>query len=141
MGRVDISRRRVIQGLGDFDGDGKSDILMKHSTGLLIVWLMNGATVLSATYVTTVDPGYAVVGSGDLDGDAKADIVWRGAAGDVWVWLMNGTTPTAMTYLTTVGDLGYRIAHIEAPDPRCAARSLRGRGRPVTRGRASTTCS
>jgi len=76
------------------------------------VWLMNGATTVSATYVMTVDPGYAVVGSGDLNGDAKTDIVWRGSGGDVWVWLMNGATPTSMTYVTTVGDLGYQIVGV-----------------------------
>jgi alpha-tubulin suppressor-like RCC1 family protein len=103
-----------IVGTGDYNGDGKSDILWRHLTnGDLWVWLMNGTTVVSSTYVATVDPGYAVVGSGDLNGDAKADIVWRHKTnGEVWVWLMNGATPTAMTYVTTVGDLGYQVVAV-----------------------------
>jgi alpha-tubulin suppressor-like RCC1 family protein len=103
-----------IVGTGDYNGDGKSDILWRHRTnGELWVWLMDGATLVSSTYVMTVDPGYAVVGSGDLNGDGKADIVWRHKTnGEVWVWLMNGVTPTSMTYVTTVGDLGYQIVAV-----------------------------
>jgi alpha-tubulin suppressor-like RCC1 family protein len=103
-----------IVGTGDYNGDGKSDILWRHQTnGELWVWLMNGATLVSSTYVMTVDPGYAVVGSGDLNGDGRADIVWRHkTGGDVWVWLMNGATPALMRYVTTVGDLGYQVAGV-----------------------------
>jgi hypothetical protein len=40
-------------GLGDFNADGKPDILWQHQTGgYLGVWLMNGTTLGSATYVT-----------------------------------------------------------------------------------------
>jgi hypothetical protein len=39
---------KVIQGIGDFDGDGKSDILWRNGTGGVEVWLMNG-TATSAT--------------------------------------------------------------------------------------------
>jgi alpha-tubulin suppressor-like RCC1 family protein len=103
-----------IVGTGDYNGDGKSDILWRHLTnGELWVWLMNGTTTLSSTFVTTVDPGYAVVASGDVNGDGKADIVWRHKTkGEVWVWLMNGATPTSTTYVTTIGDLGYQIVGV-----------------------------
>src|SRR5258708_19048992 len=38
-----------IAGSGDFDGDGKSDILWRHgATGEISIWFMNGATILSA---------------------------------------------------------------------------------------------
>jgi hypothetical protein len=37
-----------IKGIGDFNGDGKADILWQHAaTGTLAVWLMDGATILS----------------------------------------------------------------------------------------------
>ena len=32
---------------GDYNSDGKSDILLRHSSGYMSMWLMNGATVSS----------------------------------------------------------------------------------------------
>ena len=34
-----------IVGTGDFNGDGKADILWRHTTGSVSIWLMNGASV------------------------------------------------------------------------------------------------
>jgi hypothetical protein len=48
-----------IQEAGDFNGDGKADILWRHeATGSVAMWLMNGAIISS-------DLGVAIVG--DLD--------------------------------------------------------------------------
>ncbi len=33
-----------IAGVGDFNGDGKSDILWRHTSGVNYVWYMNGVT-------------------------------------------------------------------------------------------------
>jgi alpha-tubulin suppressor-like RCC1 family protein len=103
-----------VVGTGDYNGDGKSDILWRHKTnGELWVWLMNGATALGMSHVATIDPVYEVVGSGDLNGDGKADILWRHKTnGEVWVWLMNGATPTSMALAETIGDLGYQIVGV-----------------------------
>jgi hypothetical protein len=48
---------------GDYDGDGKADILWHHATrGEVWVWLMNGTTRVSETWVGTVpDVGYRIV--------------------------------------------------------------------------------
>jgi hypothetical protein len=50
-------------GSGDYNGDGKADILWHHATlGRVWMWMMNGATSLSATYVATVpDVGYQII--------------------------------------------------------------------------------
>jgi hypothetical protein len=100
-----------IVGTGDFDGDGKSDILWRHTTlGDVWIWLMNGPTPLSQVYVARVDLAYAVAGVGDLDGDSNADIVWHnGTTGEVWAWPMSGTTRLSETYVATVPDTDYRI--------------------------------
>jgi len=93
-----------IRGDGDQNGDGKADILWRNrTTGSVYLWPMNGATVLSETYVATVDPAYDIVGTGDYNGDGKSDILWRQlTTGDVWIWLMNGATPLSQVYIDTV---------------------------------------
>jgi len=45
----------LIKGVGDFDGNGKADILWQNSTsGQLYVWLMNGTTLVSSGSPATV---------------------------------------------------------------------------------------
>jgi hypothetical protein len=52
-----------IAGYGDYDGDGKADILWHHATrGEVWVWLMNGTVKITETWVATVpDTGYRIV--------------------------------------------------------------------------------
>src|SRR5208282_151976 len=97
-----------IVGQRDFNGDGKSDILWRDTSGDVAIWEMNGTTILNptATYVATVSTasGWTIVGTGDFNGDGYGDILWRDTSGDVAIWLMNGTTilnPTT-SYVATV---------------------------------------
>ena len=85
----------------DFDGDGKSDILLLYSGGLTFnapnIWLMNGATV---SQVFGFGSGYGTVpiGQHDFDGDGKADILFRtnGIMTPISMWLMNGGQVSSM---------------------------------------------
>ena len=82
-----------IAGVGDFNGDGKSDILWRNSaTGENAIWLMNGATLSgSAIFATITDFNWSVAGVGDVNGDGKADILWRNnTTGEDAIYLMNG---------------------------------------------------
>ncbi len=88
----------------DFQGDGKSDILWRHSDGEVAMWLMNGTTPTSQANVGLVSTAWQIAGTaslvqstGDFDHDGNADILWRHSNGDVAIWLMNGTTPAKQT--------------------------------------------
>src|SRR5204863_382919 len=82
---------------GDFDGDGKTDLLFRNTTtGDVAAWLMNGLTVKQGGVVYPgLSSAWQISGVGDLDADGKADLVFRNSStGDVSGWLMIGLTIT-----------------------------------------------
>ena len=90
----------TIQGTGDFNGDGKTDILWRSTAdaGAVHIWTMDNADIVSSHPATlggggAPNPGshWNVAGTGDFNGDGMSDIFWRGAAGEVGIWQMNGT--------------------------------------------------
>ncbi len=105
-----------IQGVADFDGNGKTDVLWWNTVqGDVWIWPMDGTTVLSESYVGVVpDTNYRIMAAGDYDGNGKADLLWRNVAnGEVWVWLMDGTTRLSENYVGTVPDTGYQIVKVK----------------------------
>ncbi len=74
------------------------------ATGRTAVWLMNGLSAKSSTYLTdngTLEPKSIA----DFDGDGKADIVWRSGAGATQLTLMNGLIPATTTTLSTTASM------------------------------------
>jgi ELWxxDGT repeat protein len=90
-----------VAGVGDFDGDSRSDILWRNRNGALVDWAMNGSSVVLNGVVTsgggavTPDASWSVAGIGDFDGDGRSDVLWRNSSGEVAAWLMNGSAVSA----------------------------------------------
>jgi isocitrate dehydrogenase len=78
--------------VGDFDGDGRTDILFQHTDGRAAIYLMNGLTPTATQQILNAGGGWSAARILDLNGDGKSDIVWQNADGTIAVWLMNGTT-------------------------------------------------
>jgi hypothetical protein len=54
----------TIVGTGDFNGDGKTDILWQDSAGRVAVWFMDGTSVGASQYIYDQPlPGWSVVAS------------------------------------------------------------------------------
>lgn len=83
-----------VQGFGDFDGDGRDDVLWRYFDGQLELDFANGVVTLPSRQNRGEALGldWQVEGVGDYDGDGHADIVWRHARGPTTVWLMVGDT-------------------------------------------------
>lgn len=77
-----------IQGVGDFDADGRSDILWRHAMGQLAIWFAGDPAGIA--YPGGLDPVWQVLGTGDFDGDGNSDILWRDTGGQQVVWFMAG---------------------------------------------------
>ena len=103
-----------VAGVGDFDGDGKADILWRNiSTGQNYIYFMDGTTIKpSEGFIRTVaDQNWQVAGVGDFNGDGKSDILWRnGTTGENYLYPMNGTTILGTEgYLRTVADTAWQV--------------------------------
>jgi hypothetical protein len=64
---------RVV-GTGDFDNNGRTDVLFLSASRELFAWMGDGSGFAS-TRLMAVGTGYSVIGTGDIDGDGKDDIV------------------------------------------------------------------
>jgi Ca2+-binding RTX toxin-like protein len=83
-----------IVGAGDFNGDQKSDFLLRRTDGWLTNWLggSNGGFLnngANAAVFFSVD--WKVIGTGDFNGDGRDDFLLRNDAGWATNWLGNGS--------------------------------------------------
>jgi autotransporter passenger strand-loop-strand repeat protein/autotransporter-associated beta strand protein len=79
-------------GTGDFNGDGRADILFQ-SSGAYAAWEMNGAAIAQVATFGNPGVGWNFVGIGDFNGDGSADILFQDA-GDYAIWETNGIAVT-----------------------------------------------
>ncbi len=95
----------TVVGAGDLNGDAKPDLIWQHTTGgWLSAWLMNGATLVDAVFLTpnqVPDTHWKIRGVIDLNGDDTTDLVWQHVSGG-WLsaWLMNGTQVISSPFLS-----------------------------------------
>jgi hypothetical protein len=106
----------TVAGTGDFDRDGKPDILWHHQgSGQLVVWYMNGSVLASGTFTdppSLPDTAWKVATMGDYNADARPDIVWRHQdSGQMVLWFMDGATLVSGTFTTpsSLPDLNWRL--------------------------------
>ncbi len=90
---------------GDFNLDGKSDVLWRHQvTGTLLVWLLDG--VVRTAELPTVPAGpvgssWQVAGTGDFNRDGTTDVLFRHAtSGNFVVWLMDVASATGVVRMS-----------------------------------------
>lgn len=87
-----------IGGAGDFNGDGKTDLVLQNqTTRQQEIWLMDGInrqqTIPLSLSFTNPQLG-TIRGVADFNGDGNNDILWSGQGGNPYVWEMQGTTFT-----------------------------------------------
>ena len=104
-----------VEGTGDFNGDGTSDILFRNdATGDVGFYQMNNGANAGWHEIGFSSTAYSIVGTGDFNGDGTTDILFRNATnGDVGFYQMSngalqgwhdiGLSSTAYS-VATVGD-------------------------------------
>jgi hypothetical protein len=102
LGAVDPSWH--IAGIGDFLGNGQSDLVWERNNGEHLIWILADGIPQYSISLPTLGGGWHVVGAGDFNGDGKADLVWENTStGAREIWLMNNGVPTSAIVLPTVG--------------------------------------
>jgi len=112
-------------GTGNFDNDGKADLLWSNGrTGQVAIWQMDGARLAGFGIPSgRMGTKWHVAALGDFNGDRITDIFWVSNAGDPTIWSMNGAAVGGLTqpsghmgaewHVATAGDVsGDRTADL-----------------------------
>jgi hypothetical protein len=94
--------------VGDLNGDGKADLVFRHTDGRAHARLMNGTAILNAGDILPAASGWSVTQLLDFNGDGKKDLVFRHDNGSITVRLMNGLTTIGSANL--IGPGGWSVA-------------------------------
>jgi hypothetical protein len=113
---TDIADAWHVAGVGDFNGDGRDDILFRNDNGAITNFLgtANGGILNNGDNIyTVVDNSWHIAGTGDFNGDGRDDILWRNDNGAVFTFLS-----TANGGVINNGDNSYaamsNVWHVEA---------------------------
>jgi hypothetical protein len=103
-----------VAGTGDFDGDGRSDVLWRNeANGGNRLWFMHGTSLdPQDVHLPAVNPAWVVADIDDFDGDGRADILWRHTDnGRNSLWFMDGAEQRPESgLLPDITNLNWRVA-------------------------------
>ena len=82
----------AVVSVGDFDGDGRADLIARLPDGALRLYSSNGEGGWTAP--TTIGSGWStmnkIIGAGDFNGDGANDVIAVGAGGQLYLYPGNG---------------------------------------------------
>ncbi len=86
-----------LKGVGDFDGDGLTDLLLQDSgTGMVQLWTVQGGVVTGMHSLGTPGMDYDLRASGDLDHDGRTELLFDSdATGGLVYWQLNAGVRSA----------------------------------------------
>ena len=96
-----------VLGLGDFNGDGQTDLLLRNDNGAVGCFFTSG-DVTGWNYFQSLGDEWTVSAVGDLNGDGRDDVVLKHDAGFAGSWLTQEDYTMAWANLDTLQD-GFTI--------------------------------
>jgi hypothetical protein len=100
-----------IEATGDFDLDGKPDLVWRSSTsGKLVIWRMDDTAKLGEIVPVpdqAADLNWAVAAALDFNDDGRRDLLWYNAtSGKIVIWYMNAAVQRISGAFTTPSSAG-----------------------------------
>jgi hypothetical protein len=103
----------TIFGTGDFNKDGRGDILWRATDGSVLLWILDGNLPMPlqaarniGTSQPKLGPEWVIAGVGDFNTDGYSDILWFNTTTRmVKIWLIDWTKPDAVLSNVDVGVL------------------------------------
>ncbi len=90
-----------IAGTGDFNGDGKQDILQRNSQSSAVrIWRLDGNNTSQIVNLPTMDSSWEIASIAKFNSDTRTDILWHNSStGENSIWVMNENTPPQVIQL------------------------------------------
>jgi len=104
-----------VVGIGDFNEDGKSDLVLQNqSDGRIAIWFMNGYAYAGGALLPIAPlTGWQVVGVGDFNKDGFADIAFQNqSTGQIALWYLNRTNYVGGTVLAATPSSDYKVVGV-----------------------------
>ncbi|WBL76492.1 FG-GAP-like repeat-containing protein [Bradyrhizobium xenonodulans] len=108
IGAVNAAGGWQFTDVGDFNGDGKTDLLFVNATTNGIAeWQLNGTQIITGPQVGVAPSGFHFASTGDFNGDGKTDLLLiNDTTHDVQMWQMDGTQVSSATTIGTINAAG-----------------------------------
>ncbi len=78
--------------MGDFNGDGKADMLFLHVSGTYATWDLDGATIVGGGFLGNPGGSFTLVKIADLNADGRSDLLFQDANGVLASWTLADAT-------------------------------------------------
>jgi len=102
--------------LGDFDGNGTSDILFLRDVGdstEVAAWLMQDNVAFKQQTIGFADPGWSLINTNDFEGNGTTDLLFLKEVGEgdseLGIWTLNGVQPTSQVVLSSLVGVGWSV--------------------------------
>jgi hypothetical protein len=97
-----------IDAIGDFDGDGDSDIMWRELGGQVVTWELENGQYYANHSIAMTSTGWEIVDAADFDADGDSDVLWRHRDGAVVTWEMESGT-FLQNHNIAYASIGWRI--------------------------------